>query len=129
MTREDRFVSILADVESSNNPSEIGDHGLARGRFQWHYDAWSIWVRRGGGTLVAGMTWDALDTLAVRAFHRIALQMKPELTDEAIMMAYHLHGFHDFHGYDQGYAERWRECAARYDAAHTARSSSSDKSS
>lgn len=48
---DDRLIGIVSSIESSDNDQAVGDSGKARGRFQFHYEAWvqvSIQRRKDG---------------------------------------------------------------------------------
>jgi hypothetical protein len=49
---QDRFLRALAIGESNCNDSAVGDHGLARGRYQIHRVYWQ------DGTTKGGVHWD-----------------------------------------------------------------------
>jgi hypothetical protein len=133
MSREDRFVLILAEVESTNNPYAWGDHGCACGRWQQHPSFYLSWGPTVGDfvCLVYGtdsnvdpstlihddkyleLTWDKAYEIAVRKFVRAYLVRHPAVTDIAIAMDYHLHGQIRGTGWDIPYAARWTEIEAK----------------
>lgn len=116
MTREDRFVQLVRHVESDNKPESWGDAGMASGAFQWHPSAFIAWFPQAHEFGGRERTWDWAFETALRKFFRAALADWSEATDAQIGMAYHLHGYIHWSGWDDGYAERWFEAEGKIPA-------------
>lgn len=108
-TREEAFVAALAKTESEGNPKAWGDNGYACGRFQWHPSAFIAWYPQAHEFGGRERSWDWAFEQAVRKFFRAALADWPEATDLDIAMAFHEHGYVNWTGWDNVYAERFNK--------------------
>lgn len=116
MNREERYIAIVSELESSNNPKAWGDDGFAVGRFQWHPSAYATWGPAPEDFGGHEQSWDWAFTQAKREFFRAAIEDRPTATDLEIAMAFHLHGQVRWEGWDQGYVTRWVAAVAAVDA-------------
>lgn len=113
MTREDKFVAVIRMVESENKPEAWGDNGMACGAFQWHPSAFIAWYPQAHEFGGRERTWDWAFEMAVRKFFNAALADWSQATDADIGMAYHLHGYVNWDGWDEGYGTRWAAAEAK----------------
>lgn len=113
-SEEDRFVRILAWVESGNMPAIWGDTCLAVGRWQQHPSFYASWGPQPNEFHGKEHSWDWAFEQAVRYFFKRARIQWPEAQLRNIAMAYHLHGQLRLDGWDDAYAKRWTEMEAKY---------------
>lgn len=107
MSDEERFIKILALVESGDKPEAWGDALRACGRWQQHPSFYVNWGPRRDDFGSHDRTWDWCFELAARRFFRQARIHKRSATFQQIAMAYHLHGQIQWTGWDEAYAKRW----------------------
>lgn len=107
ITREDAFIAKLAKTESDGKPEAWGDHGFACGAWQWHPSAFIAWHPEAHEFGARERSWNWAFEQAVRKFFRAALMACPAATDLDIAMAFHLHGYVNWTGWDHAYAARF----------------------
>jgi len=109
MSDEDRFIKILALVESDDYPLAWGDSGFAVGRYQQHPRFYCDWGPKKDYFGNVERSWDWCFEHAARRFFRQARIVSPGATLSKIAMAYHLHGAVVWTGDDPAYAKRWAD--------------------
>jgi hypothetical protein len=120
MEEVDRFIKILGQVESSDDPEAWGDSGRAAGRFQQHPSFYASWGPAPQDFRCQERTWDWAFEFAARRFFRIARATVPAKPMLAIAMALHLHGQVRWDGNDAVYAAKWQQYAKAVDGTETA---------
>jgi hypothetical protein len=120
MSEEDRFIKILGQVESGENPEAWGDSGRAAGRFQAHPSFYASWGPDPADFGGKERTWDWAFETAARNFFASARAQRPSMPMHLIAMALHLHGQLRFEGNDLSYAARWQACEKAVDGLETA---------
>lgn len=113
MTEEDRFIQIVAMVESDNRPLRWGDSGRAIGRFQDHPSYYARWGPTEADFGGVERSWDWCFEFAARNFFAAARAHSPGKTLAEIGMARHLHGQLRWDGGDEFYRQRWASVEKR----------------